>query len=69
LSRVYAIKKDVKASLDNLGKSMNSRFKRSEKEIMLDNAFSRVENTPEWRLFWKKEWYSDIEKGISEIEF
>jgi tetratricopeptide (TPR) repeat protein len=69
LSRVYAIKNNISASLSHLERSMNSPFKRSEKEIMLDPAFSVIENKPEWRQFWKKEWYSKIEKSISEIEF
>ncbi len=69
LSRIYAIQNNVAVSISHLEKSMNSPFKRSEKEIMLDPAFSLLENKPEWRQFWKNEWYNSIEKGISEIEF
>ncbi len=69
LSRIYAIQNNVSASLSHLEGSMNSPFRRSEKEIMLDPAFSLIENSPEWRQFWKKEWYSRIDEGISEIEF
>jgi tetratricopeptide (TPR) repeat protein len=36
---------------------------------MLEPAFSRLENKPEWRLFWKKEWYSIPERKVSEIEY
>ena len=36
---------------------------------MLDPAFRMIENRPEWRQFWKKEWYSFTEKSISEIEY
>jgi tetratricopeptide (TPR) repeat protein len=28
-----------------------------------------MENRPEWRQFWKKEWYSISEKSLSEIEY
>jgi tetratricopeptide (TPR) repeat protein len=69
LARVYALKGDAATSLYHLGLSMNSQFKKSEKEIMLDPAFLRIENRPEWRSFWKKDWYSGFEKGISEIEY
>lgn len=69
LSRVYAAQNDASASMSHLEKSMIKGFKRSEKEIMLEPAFSIIENKPEWRLFWKKEWYSNIEKGTSEVEF
>ncbi len=69
LSRVYALQNNAAASLSHLEGSMNSPFRRSEKEIMLDPVFSLIENKPEWRQFWKKEWYSRIDEGISEIEF
>jgi len=69
LARVYALKGDAATSLYHLELSMKSVFRRSEKEIMLDPAFSRIENRPEWRQFWKKDWYSLTEKKISEIEY
>ena len=69
LSRIYALKGDVATALYHLEISMNSPYKKSEKEIMLDPAFGTVENKQEWRQFWKKEWYSNTEKSISEIEY
>ena len=69
LSRIYALKGDATTALYHLGMNLNSSFRKSEKEIMLDPAFRPIENRPEWRQFWKKEWYSLIERGISEIEY
>jgi tetratricopeptide (TPR) repeat protein len=69
LARIYALKGDAGTSLYHLELSMNSSFKKSEKEILLDPAFSTLENRLEWRQFWKKEWYSKTEKSISEIEY
>jgi tetratricopeptide (TPR) repeat protein len=69
LSRTYAIKGDASTALYHLGLSMNSPFKKAEKEIMLDKAFDNLENRVEWRQFWKKEWYSISEKSVSEIEY
>lgn len=69
LARAYAVRRDVKTSLFHLERSISSSFKKSEKEIMLDQAFSAVENTPEWRLFWKTERYSVPEQKLSELEF
>jgi len=69
LSRIYALKGDVKTSLYHLDLNMSSSFKRNEKEIMLDPAYSVVENTPDWRQFWKKERYDIFEKRIPEIEY
>jgi tetratricopeptide (TPR) repeat protein len=69
LSRTYAFKGDAATSLYHLELSMNSAYRKSEKEIMLDPAFRQIENRPEWRQFWKKEWYSFSEKSISVIEY
>lgn len=69
LARVYALKSDTKTSLYHLEMSMKSSYRKSEKEIMLDPAFTAIENKPEWRQFLQKDWYSGIEKGIAEIEY
>jgi tetratricopeptide (TPR) repeat protein len=69
LARIYALKGDAATALYHLGLNLNSKYKKGEKEVMLDPAFSTIENRQEWRQFWKKEWYSTTEKGISEIEY
>jgi tetratricopeptide (TPR) repeat protein len=69
LSRIYALKGDVNTSLYHLDLNLGSSYKRGEKEIMLDPAFSLIENTPDWRQFWKKERYNVFEKKIPEIEY
>jgi Flp pilus assembly protein TadD len=69
LARIYAIKNDAATSLYHLEISMKSKFRKSEKEILIDPAFGKIENTPAWRSFWKKEWYTVPEMKISEIEF
>lgn len=69
LSRAYALKGDLSTSLYHLELSMNSDFKKDEKDILLDKAFIRMENKPEWRQFWKKEWYTELERNLSEVEF
>jgi tetratricopeptide (TPR) repeat protein len=69
MARVYALKGDASTSLSHLEQNLGSSFKKSEKEIMLDQAFGKIENTSEWRLFWKKERYNIFEKKIPEIEY
>lgn len=54
LARVYAMRGDASTSLYHLEMNLKSLFKRNEKEIMLDPAFGKIENRPEWRSFWKK---------------
>ncbi len=69
LSRTYALKGDAATSVYHLEIAMKSPDRKAEKEIVLDPAFSKVENRPEWRQFWKKEWYSAADRNISEIEY
>ena len=69
LAKAYAFKGDASTSLYHLGMHLESEYKKSEKEIMLDPSFERIENRPEWRQFWKKDWYNSAERNRSEIEF
>jgi tetratricopeptide (TPR) repeat protein len=69
LSRIYALKGDANTALYHLERNLNSSFKKGEKEIMLNPAFGIIENRPEWRQFWKKEWFSFTERSISQIEY
>jgi len=69
LALVYAKKGEAATAVYHLEISMKSSFKKSEKEIMLDPAFGKIENTPEWRQFWQKPWYPEIDTRISEIEY
>jgi tetratricopeptide (TPR) repeat protein len=69
LSRVYATKGDAATSLYHLERNLNSTYRKGEKEILLDPSFGAIENKPEWRQFWKKEWYTSAEKSVSEIEY
>jgi tetratricopeptide (TPR) repeat protein len=69
MARAYALQGNASASLVHLERNLKSPLKKSEKEIMLDPAFGKIENTPEWRQFWKKDWFTGAEKGISEINY
>lgn len=69
LARVYALMGDAANSTLHLEKNIKSAFRKSEKEIMLDPAFGKIENKPEWRTFWKTDWYTGADKGIAGIEY
>jgi tetratricopeptide (TPR) repeat protein len=69
LAETYSLKGDVVSSLYYLDIHLKSAFKTDEKVIMLNPAFSFIENTSEWRLFWKTERYSSFETGLSEIDY
>jgi len=69
LARVYAMRRDVSTSLYHLERHLTSAFKKSERVILLDPAFSNIENRPEWRQFWRREWYTGYERQMAEIEY
>lgn len=69
LARVYAMRRDVSTSLYHLERHLTSSFKKSERVILLDPAFSNLENRPEWRQFWRREWYTGYERQMAEIEY
>jgi tetratricopeptide (TPR) repeat protein len=69
LARVFSLRGNADSALYHLGRHMASPFKKMEKEIMMDRAFRSVESRPEWRQFWKREWYSVPETTIREIEY
>ena len=69
LARIYSLKGDASTAVYHLERNLLSDFKKSEKEIMLDPGFSIIENRPEWRQLWKKEWYSLLERSTAEIEY
>jgi tetratricopeptide (TPR) repeat protein len=69
LARIYGLKGDASTSVYHLESCLKSSFRKSEKDILLDPAFSLIENKPEWRQFWKIEWFGDVEKGVAEIEY
>jgi tetratricopeptide (TPR) repeat protein len=69
LSKIYSLKGDVATAMYHLERNLKSSFKKSEKEILLEPSFGTVENRPEWRSFWKKDWYNEKEKSVAEIEY
>jgi Flp pilus assembly protein TadD len=69
LSRIYAIKGDPQTSLYHLDLNLGSGFRKSEKDVLLNPAFGAIENKAEWRNFWKKDHYTELERKVSEIEY
>jgi tetratricopeptide (TPR) repeat protein len=69
LARIYGLKGNAATSIYHLESCLKSPYRKSEKEILLDPAFRLIENKPEWRQFWKKEWFGVVEKDIAEIEY
>jgi tetratricopeptide (TPR) repeat protein len=69
LAKVAAISGDAKTAVKYLEALMKTRYKKTEPEINLEKSFTNISASPEWREFWKKEWYKGYEKSKWEIEY
>jgi len=68
LARCAAADGDAKAAAAYLEAHLKSQYRKSEPEILLDNSFSQVSSSPEWKALWKKEWYRGYERKSWEID-
>lgn len=68
LARCAAAEGDAKTAVALLEAHLKTQSRKSEPEIMLDNAFSKISSTPEWRALWKKDWYRVYERKSWEID-
>ncbi|HUS87047.1 MAG TPA: tetratricopeptide repeat protein [Bacteroidales bacterium] len=69
LAQVAARSGNSKQAVDLLEKHMKSDFKIREKDLMLDKYLAAIEDSYEWKNFLKKSWYTELEQGVSEIEY
>ena len=68
LARCAAAEGDAQTAVSLLEAHLKSPLRKSEPEIMLDSAFSKISATPEWRALWKKDWYRVYERKSWEID-
>ena len=69
LARAYADRGDAVASLKYLEDHLRSGYKSNERLLLRDPYLEKIEESPEWRRFWKTEWYTRLEMGVSEVEY
>ncbi|MGE5349317.1 MAG: hypothetical protein ACM3NP_08590, partial [Actinomycetota bacterium] len=68
LAKCAAAEGDLKTAVSLLEAHLKSPFRKSEPEILLDEAFRPVSSSPEWRGLWKKDWYRGYERKGWEID-
>jgi tetratricopeptide (TPR) repeat protein len=68
LARCAAAEGDSKSAVSILESHLKSSQRRSEPEIILDDAFSKITSSSEWRVLWKKDWYRVYERKSWEID-
>lgn len=69
LATSYALSGMSDLAVACLERHLKSSFKKSEKEILLDPVFINIETSDAWKNLWKTDWYTQIEKGLSEVEY
>ncbi|MCX6224339.1 MAG: tetratricopeptide repeat protein [Bacteroidia bacterium] len=60
---------DFPSAIRFLEKHLGCKDHFPEKQIRLDPAFSKLENSREWIHLWQTEWYSESEKQTAECEY
>lgn len=68
LARCAAAEGDTRTAVSLLETHLKSSLRKSEPEILLDDAFKSVSSSPEWRALWKKDWYRGYERKSWEID-
>jgi predicted Zn-dependent protease len=68
LAKCAAAEGDAKTCISLLEAHLRSSLRKSEPQILLDDAFRSVTDSPEWRALWKKEWYKVYERKSWEID-
>lgn len=69
LAIISADRNDALKLVYHLEKHLRSPFKKTESEIMLNEHFSPLQSSDEWKNLWKRSWYTSLEKGLSEASY
>ena len=69
LARAYAMQADTVNTFLELERHLNSSPKETEASILLDTAFNKFKNTPQWRKLWLNDWYSTNERLLADIAY
>ena len=62
LAKCAAMTGDATRAVSYLESYLRTTDKRSEAEIVLDESFTAINSSAEWRALWRKEWYKGYEK-------
>ncbi len=69
LSETYCTIGDTASGFARLKAYLGQNDKISEGEINLEPAFNKASKSYQWKKIWSKEWYSPLEKLISDAEY
>ncbi len=69
LARSFAGRGNAEKAVSYLRKHLESADKLPRPEIILDKAFSGIEESQAWKALWKQTWYSEAEDIESEVTY
>lgn len=69
IARIYANKKDWDNTNIWLIKHLKSEYKLNPGLLKTDKFFTEFSATKQWQEIWMKDWYTDLDDGISEIQY
>lgn len=69
LAKNYLAMNDLPAAIQYLGKHLADKNHYPEKLILLDPAFSKLDNNRDWIHLWQTEWYTVAEQQAAECEY
>lgn len=65
----YARMGEVEQCISYMDRHLRSAYKQPESVILLDPAFTGMENQKQWKELWRREWYDDVEKLAAEANY
>lgn len=60
---------DARAAVSYMEAHLRSQYRKSEPAILLDESFTPITSSPEWKALFKKEWYRGYERKSWEIDY
>ncbi|MFC2098375.1 tetratricopeptide repeat protein [Bacteroidota bacterium] len=69
LATIYAESGNTGEALKYLEIHLDSQYKLPSDKILLDDAFFSLEDSPEWKKLWSRDWYSADEELLQEIRY
>ncbi len=69
LATLYASEGNAGEAVRYLEKHLRSPYKLPSHRILLDDAFLPIEDQPEWRKLWARDWYTKDEELLQEIRY
>lgn len=69
MARILAREGNAGDAVHRLETHLRSPYKLPRPRILLDEAFTGIEQSPEWKKLWQGEWYSEEEEFLQEIRY